>query len=313
MKISHSFYELITKHPIQSKKTHTVRKGALLQVEFDDETVGYADCHPWEEFGDLPLPVQLDLLKDGKCTRLTARSLYFAKADAKARQSKSNLLSSHKIPMSHYLISQLEGAYLDDVKDAWEKGFTHFKIKLGNDLEQEERLLTEMMECWPKIKMRLDFNAKLNPQQLVAFLEKMNRFRKSIDYIEDPFPFNYSAWRKIQEGFQISLAADEYYREAYGHPEAAQVLIMKPAVHTLKPVDTLQRLIITSYLDHPLGQVCAAYMASLACDEPCGLLSHHIYQPNSYSEMLMQKGPFLQATPGYGLGFDELLKKEKFR
>lgn len=312
MKISHSFYELISKHPIQSKRTQTVRQGALLQVEFDEGTVGFADCHPWEEFGDLPLQAQLELLKNGKCTRLTARSLYFAKMDAKARQNKQNLLASRKIPMSHYLISQLDESCFDEIKMAWEKGFTYFKIKLGKEMAQEKQFLKEILNHWPNAKIRLDFNSKLNPEQLISFLDSVTEYKKSIDFIEDPFPFHYPSWRKIQESFQISLAADEYYRDAYGHPEAAQVIIMKPAVHTLKPVDTRQRLIITTYLDHPLGQISAAYMASLACAEPCGLLSHHVYQPNAYSDMMVQKGPYLHPIPGYGLGFDELLMKEKF-
>lgn len=284
MKIKHSFYELISKRPIQSKKTHTTRRGALLQVEFDDGSMGYADCHPWEELGDLPLQVQLELLKNGRCTRLTARSIFFAKADAKARANKYNLLESCKIPMSHYLISQLDETALDEIQQAWKNGFVYFKIKLGLDLEREERLIKEMVRRCPNIKLRLDFSSKLTRESFVYFLERISIALPAIDYVEDPFPFNYGAWRNIQEAFKISLAADEYYKIAYGHPEAAHVLIMKPAVQTLKPIDTLQRTIITSYLDHPIGQMSTALMASKAMiEEPCGLLSHFAYEANPFS------------------------------
>lgn len=311
MKIRHSFYELICRRPIESKKTYNARKGALLQVEFDDGTIGYADCHPWEELGDLPLQTQLDLLKNGRCTRLTARSIYFAKADAKARANKQNLLESRKIPMSHYLISQLDQSCLEEIKTAWNSGFTHFKIKMGKEQRHEE-LVREIVKQWPSAKLRLDFSSKLSRDEFISFLDRMSSALKSIDYVEDPFPFDYSGWRQAQETFPVSLAADEYYKVAYGHPEAAKVLIMKPAVNTLKPVDTAQRLIMTSYLDHPLGQMCAAYMASLGCEETCGLLSHFTYQPNPFAEMINHRGPSLQAVKGTGFGFDELLKKQTF-
>ena len=309
MKIRHSFYELISRRPIQSKNTHITRHGALLQVEFDDGMVGYADCHPWVELGDLRLQSQLDLLKNGKCTRLTARSIYFAKADAQARAYQYNLLASLQIPMSHYLISQLDHSFLEEIKNAWASGFTHFKIKLGNELSREGELIKEIIRYLPNARLRLDFNSKLTREQFNAFLDRIPLIFHAIDFVEDPFPFDYSAWRQIQEKFPLSLAADEYYKEAYGHPEAAHILIMKPAVHTYKPLNTSQKLIITSYLDHPLGQISAAYIASLACKEPCGLLSHLSYQPHPYSEMINHQGPFLQAGTGYGWGFDELVRK----
>lgn len=312
MKISYSLYELICKRPIETKKTYTSRKGALLQVELEDGHKGYADCHPWEELGDLPLQTQLDLLKDGRCTRLTARSIHFAKADAFARSKKQNLLESRKIPMSHYLISKLDRDSLNEINSASGDGFTHFKIKLGNDIAKEEELLREIVKNFPKLKLRLDFNNKLTNEQFISFLDHWTSLHQMIDFVEDPFPFNYATWRQVQETFKVALAADEHYKAAYGHPEAAKVLIMKPAIHTLKPIDMGQRLVVTSYLDHPLGQMSAAYMASFACEEPCGLLSQHTYQSNPYAEMIEHKGPWLKGVKGHGFGFDELLKKQVF-
>ncbi|KIC76270.1 Uncharacterized protein DB41_GL00110 [Neochlamydia sp. TUME1] len=312
MKIQHSFYELTSKQPIQSKILHSLRRGALLKVTFEEGIVGYADCHPWEELGDLPLQTQLDLLQKGKCTRLTAQSIYFAHADAKARANKRNLLEGVKIPMSHYLMAHLDASSIVNLQKAWKNGFTFFKVKLGHNLSLEKEIFAEMAHLFPNAKWRLDFNAKLNAEQFWSFMEHLPVPKTSIDYIEDPFPFIYRAWKKAFETFKVPLAADEFFKSAYGQPEAAQVLIMKPAIQRLKQVDIRQRLIVTSYLDHPLGQMSAAYIASLTTSESCGLLSHHIYQDNPFSERINNRGPFLQPVQGYGLGFDELLASQHF-
>lgn len=311
-KVRHSLYELVAKRNIQSKKSYSSRQGALLQVEFEDGSVGYADCHPWEEFGDLPLKVQLELLESGRCTRLTARSIHYAKIDAEARAKKINVLQSCKIPASHYFISELDHSALEEAEKAWGEGFTTFKIKLGKELSKEEELIKSLARKFPEMKLRLDFNSKLNRDQFISFLDKITSYRNNLDFVEDPFPFDYGAWRQIQETFEISLAADEHFKVAFGNPEAAKVLIMKPAVHCMKLVDGSQRLVVSSYLDHPIGQFGAAYIASKASNEVCGLLSHHAYQANPFSKSIKHQGPVLTSAEGTGFGFDDELKKLKF-
>lgn len=311
-KVRHSFYELVGKRNIQSKQSYSSRKGALLQVEFEDGSVGYADCHPWEELGDLPLKTQLELLAEGRCTRLTARSVHYAKIDAKARSNKFNVLEKCQIPSSHYFISDLDAAALEEAEKAWLSGFTHFKVKLGKELHKEEELLKSLAKKIPEAKFRLDFNSKLNRDQFITFLDRISSFKSNIDFVEDPFPFDYGAWRQIQESFEISLAADEYFKIAFGNPEAAKVLVMKPAVHCMKLIDGSQRLVVTSYLDHPIGQLGAAYIASKASSEVCGLLSHHAYESNSFSQGIQHQGPQLVSANGTGFGFDEQLQSLKF-
>lgn len=311
-KVKHSLYELVGKRNIQSKQSYASRQGALLQVEFEDGTVGYADCHPWEELGDLPLKTQLELLSTGRCTRLTARSIHYAKIDAKARANKANVLKNCKIPSSHYLISNLDSAALDEAAKAWKNGFTHIKIKLGKELNKEEELLKKLAQALPEVKLRLDFNSKLNRDQFIMFLDRISSYRDRIDFIEDPCPYDYGTWRQVQETFQVSLAADEHFKVAFGNPEAAKVLIMKPAVHCMKLIDGSQRLVVTSYLDHPIGQLGAAYIASKASDEVCGLFSHTAYESNPFIAAIKHEGPLLTSTEGTGFGFDEELKKLKF-
>jgi O-succinylbenzoate synthase len=312
MKIKYSLYNLVGKKIIQSKKPHANRQGALLSVEFEDGSKGYADCHPWEELGDQSLKNQLDLLKSGKCTRLTARSIYFAKLDAKARLKGVNLLNANKAPKSHYLVTHLDASTKDEVKRAWDNGFTYFKFKLGDQLSTEENLVKEIVKLLPNAKIRLDFNAKIDYSQFISFLDRNDSIKNNIDFVEDPFDYDYARWKQVQETYHITLAADKFYKDAQGNPEAAKVLILKPAVHTLKPFDDTQKIIVTSYLDHPFGQMTAAYTAAKICNDPCGLLSHVAYEESPFASMIANQGPDVLPVDGSGFGFDELLKKQEF-
>ena len=76
---------------------------------------------------------------------------------------------------------------------------------------------------------------------------------------------------------------------------------------------------VTSYLDHPLGQVAAAYVAAQLWAqfpdrlETCGLLSHLVYQTNEFSEQLCVKEAILIPPEGTGFGFEETLYNQDWR
>ncbi len=282
------------RYTLKAKTGGMVREGALLSVEG-----GYADCHPWVELGDLPLQEQLKRLADGQTTRLTERSLYFAGLDREARAKKRSLFDGLAIPPSHHLLLKIT----DEIPDT-----SLFKIKMGRELEEKEQLkmLLEKFPC----QVRLDFNARLTERAFEAFLEEMVPFLPFFDFIEDPFPFSEVAWQRLQEQYSVSLACDAGSERAIGKTKAAKVLILKPAVQAHAPFQNLsQKLVVTSYLDHPLGQLSAAYIAAQLKVATGGLCSHLVYQTNEFSEQLPQKGPFLTPPEGTGFGFDALLAK----
>lgn len=74
-----------------------------------------------------------------------------------------------------------------------------------------------------------------------------------------------------------------------------------------------QRVVVTSYMDHPFGQTFAAWEAGrLALQFPgligtCGLQTHHLFKPSSFTEALGQLSPTFQPHAWTGLGFDEQL------
>jgi o-succinylbenzoate synthase len=285
MKICFSPYELC------GQGTFLNRKGALLRVSFEDGRIGYADCHPWPELGDWPLKTQLDLLRCGRRTNLLQRSLQFASIDADARAEKRNLFTGLPLPVSHWLIH--EESYPDD--------FQFFKIK---SVELAKRMAPRLRNDQ---RIRLDLNHRLSYLEFTDFLDGFRDFLPYFDFFEDPFPFDRKLWDKIENEYGIALALDRAPPE-----EAFSIRIIKPAVDDPNLVDRCKRRIFTSYLDHPLGQLGAAYEAARhGTNEACGLLSHVVYKPNSFSERLhIDRGVLIPPADGYGFGFDDLLHEQ---
>jgi len=308
-KVDYHIYELQNRHK---------REGALLRVEFEDESIGYADCHPWSELGDHHLNEQLNRLKMKGPTNLARCSLHFARIDAQARKDKIELLSDKNIPKSHYLASDFLEWCESDVKRIQAYGYTHIKFKVGRQVDKEIAILNKLFSN-SQLKLRLDFNEMLSYDQFRSYITKIEVLKPSIDFIEDPFPFQFNEkqWEKIQnEGW--FLACDRQAALAVHFPYAAEVIVIKPAIQAESEWKnwTGQRKVVTSYLDHPFGQLTAAYAASLIdphATEVHGLLSHHTYVPNPFSQKLADLGPAFKVPDGHGFGFESELAKLQWK
>jgi O-succinylbenzoate synthase len=74
-----------------------------------------------------------------------------------------------------------------------------------------------------------------------------------------------------------------------------------------------QQVVLTSYMDHPLGQAFAAWEAArLGLQFPGlvgigGLQTHHLFEPDAFSEALGPWSPDFKVPAGTGLGFDDAL------
>ena len=301
MQVTDVFYSDYLLHPLSGRAP---RVGALLQLHFSNGMHGYADCHPWYELGDLPLPQQLSLLKNRSFeTPLLTRALYFSRLDAQYRSEKKYLLDGLTLPSSHFLVSST----MPDPIQIKAEEFTHVKMKVEKEtLEETIRCIKSLSDA--DLVVRLDFNLCLSEPLFLSFLEKITPFIRNIDFFEDPFPYDASRWKAIQQERGVVLARDRF-NEGGG---TAAVTIWKPAVEEAPP--TQGRLIVTSYLDHPIGQVYAAYEAARqGTTEVCGLLSHRAYQPTPFSEVLSSKGPFFTKGEGTGCGFDDLLAEMEWK
>lgn len=313
-KVSYSPYEL-------NFRTGQSRHGVLLRFEFS-EGLGYADCHPWPNFGDLSLADQLKNLSLGILTNLTSCSLACAKIDRDGRMAKTNCLSDLEIPRSHYLITSLERLTETKLNDLWTDGFRELKIKVGRDPVNEVAQINSLFKSSKLFQLRFDFNGLPSIDETRDFISKLDpKITTQIEFIEDPISGEAGEWFELQDELGHTLARD--LMDVANSEAHYFVRVAKPAVQ-----DVLQlvreepqsvELVVTSYMDHPLGQAHAAFTAAMLHKKipdrvllP-GLLHHHVYEPNSFSEMLSNRGPVFKAIEGTGFGFDQLLESQPWK
>lgn len=250
-------------------RTGGTREGALLRI--DD---GFADVHPWPELGDAPLGEQLALLARGRTTPLTRASLRLAGVDREARQRGVSLFEGLMIPLSHWPGPDPA------------PGFDTVKTKGVQEVPSD-------------VRIRIDFNARLTPEEFLRIAETLPRER--VDFIEDPCPYDRELWRDLRERTGLRLALDRFEGQA-------DVLVHKPALQTEWPVHN--DVVVTSYMDHPVGQFGAAWVAAKhETNSRCGLFTHVLYEPDAFLERVESEGARLLPPRGTGIGFDDLLER----
>ncbi len=292
-------YELVPKRRLSAIAADGPRRGALLRVGD-----GFADVHSWPELGDAPLDEQLAMLARGETTPLTRASLQFAAIDAAARRDSRSLFEGLTIPRSHW-----PGIDPPD-------GFDTVKLKSIDHIPD-------------RVRLRIDFNATLTPDEFVRIAAILPRER--IDFIEDPCPYDAPTWVELRARTGLRLALDwagatKHRQECLCHIDrpmwhrhsclcsvaGIDVLVIKPAMHEIP--DTDAKVIVTSYMDHPLGQLCAAYAAAVAgITSTCGLVTHVLYEPDEFIERMQIDGARLVPPGGNGFGFGDLLERLPWR
>lgn len=308
-----------------------VREGVLMKVEYDDASIGYADIHPWTELGDEPLGIQLQKLENFETTALTQRSLELATLDAEARKSGVSLFQGLKVPESHFLITDLKTGFAGELKRALDEGFSTLKIKVGRSvaaLTEDRAVLEAQVSSLQNFRLRFDFNSQRNVLEVQAWIESLSpALRNAIEFLEDPCQWNIGNWMTLHESTHVGLALDHdsdeiFTNEASPGDPVSQLLttaVVKTAVQDPSQIQNLAlKYVLTSYLDHPVGQMGAALEAGFLAERAkvitCGLLSHTAYETNSYSEQFPSKGPQLLAPLNEaGIGFGELLEKENWQ
>jgi o-succinylbenzoate synthase len=303
-----SRYRLKARGFLNSVSNRSTFDGALIQIDG-----GFGCIHPWPELGDPTLEKCLADLAGTRRWPIVRRAIRCTEYDRAARVFDESLFAEMEVPESHATLAKADAA---EVALASEAGFTTIKLKAGRNLADEAKFLEAMHAAFPALRWRLDCNESLTPQQAADFLLNLSeKVRATLDFIEDPCPFSETAWTQLHRQTRVKLAVDH---EASPLTAAAQFMVIKPAIDEPfllgeAAISNSQRVILTSYMDHPLGQAFAAWEAArLELQFPglvgrCGLQTHHLFEPTEFSEMLGPWAPKFQAPAGTGLGFDDLL------
>lgn len=293
------------------------REGALLKCTWPDGKIGYSDIHPWQELGDADIDTQLMALSRGRISFLVEQSIWLARKDAILRSMMKNGFEGASRFKNHFLISDLSKITDKNLNDIKASGFSSVKIKVGNNpLEDAERSLKVLRtgHFW----VRFDFNSKLDFSMFERFISILDKSSKAkIEFVEDPFPFEQKAWAEASR--LVPLAADhEYDNVEWSKVKEPpfKVIVIKPARQDVdKAVNRATtfnlKMVVTSSLDHPVGMIHSALVASeIKKAYPnqlldCGCLSLKSYKPNEFSNKIMVQGPYFTQVPGYGIGFDQ--------
>lgn len=303
-----SRYRLKARGFLNSISNRRVFEGALIQVDG-----GFGCIHPWPELGDPPLEKCLTDLAGPRRWPIVRRALRCAEFDRAARVFDNSLFEEMEVPTSHATITN---SSLAEISLAVEAGFTTVKLKCGRDLASDTKFLIDVIHEYPAVRFRLDFNESLTPQQAEEFLLGLpEKARAAIDFVEDPCPYSDAAWAELHKKTRVKLAVD---RESAPLSSAAQFMVIKPALDEPFLLGEAafannQRVVMTSYMDHPVGQAFAAWEAArLGLQFPglvgmCGLQTHHLFEPDEFTEALGPWSPEFKVPDGTGLGFDDML------
>jgi o-succinylbenzoate synthase len=268
-------YTLIPRRRLSGVAKPGPRQGALLRLDG-----GVADVHPWPELGDAPLEEQLALLARGETTPITEASLKMARLDADARRAGRSLFEGLTIPESHW------------PGDDPPAPFDTVKVKGTGSLP-------------PDVRLRIDFNGSLTPEEFLRIAATLPHDR--IDFVEDPCAYDPDVWRDLRARTGLRLALDRSLSD--DDLPGVDVVVHKPAISPTFP-DVSQPVVVTSYMDHPVGQLGAAWVAaSNPTNARCGLATHVLYEPDAFIERLLLDGARLVPPEGTGIGFDDLLER----
>ncbi len=288
--------------------------GALIRVE------GGVGClHPWPEFGDAPIEEQLDLLRTGGTSKVIERALHMAAVDGDARRRGVSLFEGLEIPPCHYSWDQNQPSP-PQMQRVLQVGGHAIKTKGWQNVGEVLRWLDGFAARDPdgRIRLRVDFNSCLEPRQFRNFMDWMSpRVRERLDFVEDPFPYDPAQWSEVQQSHHVRLALDKQLR---GATQGFDVAVLKPgrrdwrALTEELPAGT--RIVMTSAMDHAIGQSFAAYEAATAWRvfgaqmDLCGLSTEHLFAQDDFFALLHTKGGHLHVDRrGTGLGFNDALKK----
>lgn len=310
-------YLLVSGAALNSASVRRSFPGALILKDG-----GIGCIHPWPEFGDAPLEEQLAMLQSGHPSPLAQRALDCAHIDSTARHAGVSLFANLSIPASHYSWSfghptnpQICRILSENWPALKAKGYPNWGETL-RFLEACQRTAGDT-----DLRFRIDFNGCLDPSAFHKFIQFMPlRLYRSIDFVEDPCPYDPAIWNTAREKWAVPLALDKGWESA---TTGFDSVVIKPTRRDWRTIANLhpdKNLVFTSAMDHPIGQMFAAYEAATARNELgdavglCGLCTQHLFAPDPFLERVQSPGGHLKPdAAGGGLGFGDLIETLPWR
>jgi len=280
--IYYSSYEL---QNTSFKAKHVSQKGVLLRFEEKNE-LSYSLYHPIESLGDLSIK---DFLKD--CKTLVSQNGFLQRVRDLA------LKEAFKTEISVDAYDQVA-----DLEAAEKSKNKLIKLKMSSVKD-----LIDSFNFDTKKTFILDPNGSWSDSDLEALAK--SKVSNHIKYIEDPV-LNKKVKSKLNSKIKIASDFIDY--------DTCDYKIIKPTGFCHKIKDTSAHpFVVTTYLDHPLGQIIAAlYAKEKGVKEACGLLSHRLFDTTAYSEMFEDSNKFKDVEKFIFSDFDTLfkfLKKETWK
>lgn len=283
-------------------------EGALLRIG-----EGFGCLHPWPELGD---PELEELLREFRVKELIsdiARGAFrMARIDGAAREAGESLIDSVRsyIPESHATLPECS---ISAVEESVHLGYNTIKLKGDRAFAGRLKALEGIARRWPQLSWRIDFNEVLTSNEIIELSQRFScHLRDRIDFLEDPCPWNKKEWSLIRKKSGLNLARD---RGSHHLTEDDRILVLKPVRGDIK-AESLggKTLVVTSNMDHALGQCFAAQQAGALGMQGVrlsigGLQTHGLFEADQFTERLGIVGPTFTSPGGSGLGFDDLLEK----
>jgi O-succinylbenzoate synthase len=271
---------------------------------------GFGCLHPWPELGDPTLDDLLYFLAWGSIRHPLLDPVYtMAEMDAMHRRLGCSVFDVGNIPLSHATVPNPTDEIIEDTVA---RGFKVVKIKGDANFVRVADRIDALSRQWPKLKWRIDFNEVLSGLNALRFVECLSdHARDRIDFVEDPCPYDREMWGRIRRETGLKLAVD---RAGHADEPVADTIVVKPMRRNVGDfTDSGLRMIVTSNMEHPLGQCFAAKQAGILSADSAridygGLQTHELFEPTEFSERLGPAGPKFQPPGGTGLGFDDLLE-----
>lgn len=307
-------YTIKSQGPRNAHDQDSIQKGMLLKIEN-----GYSCLHPHPELGDPSLETLIEDIKSDKPKlNLSLKALACAAIDGNARSLNKSLFDEIEIPKSHYLLSPFEiqkDSFDQKIFDLKKFGFRKIKIKLSSKLDENYLILDKLSQYAKDFQWRIDFNESLNKRSFQEFLQNLTvDHLEHIEFIEDPFPYHPNEWSLMETHYPIKLAKDFNPSQ---DPKGYSFIIHKAARDNLAITLEIakshgKKVVVTHYMEHPLGLYFAAYEAAKISKEipieDCALLWPEFFTAPEGCPIVENDGPSLKKPLGHGLGLDEYLK-----